>query len=209
MQKLFIFVARDAPIAVIIRKERKSKREHYEMVKWNMETNEFTEGQWLMNKQLFINGCSISPNGKLFGWIYNKYWEKGNDTFAGISSIPNFTADLFATRTCGRWFNVNFDSHSAPLADDFAFVQRSSVIIPISNETHRVPSGLQEPEFVWNGKTVKVDGYKLCVDGEVIYDTTNHVFMNCPAEYTIESEPEPKLRRSPRIPKPIIKRLTV
>lgn len=199
MQRLFIFVASDAPIAVIIRKERNGKREHYEMIRWNMETNEFTEGQWLMNKQLFIRGCAISPNGKLFGWVYNRYWVRGDPDYAGVSSIPNFTADLFSTRACGRWYSVQFDRYSSPLAGDFAFIQRSD--IQISNETNAVPSGLQDTEFVWNGKTIKVDGYKLSVDEEVIYDATNHVFVDRPA--VIHSEP--KLRRSARISKPIVR----
>ena len=75
-QKLFVFIAKNVPISAIIRKGKMQGRPCYQIIKWDMSTNEFTEGQWLLHKQLFVRGCSISPNGQLFGWIYNQYWRK-------------------------------------------------------------------------------------------------------------------------------------
>jgi hypothetical protein len=206
-RKLFVFVATDAPVAVVIRKGKFNGRPCYEMIQWNLATNEFTEGQWLMNKQLFVRGCAISPNGQWFGWVYNKYWQldpRERDTFAGVSRVPNFTADLFATKTCGRWFSVQFDCCSRPLAGTFAFEQRGPrrVEVVAAEGTDAVPSGLQPETFVWNGQTISVRGYELLVDGHVVYDATDHVFVNRPPT---DAEETPALRRSTRARRPTIR----
>lgn len=182
-QKLFIFMAENAPIAVVIRKEivrmgKKVKKEYYQLIKWDMKTNEFTEGQWLMNKQLFINGCSISPNGQLFGWVYNQYW-LASATYAGVSRIPYFTAELFSDTICGRWNSVQFDKDSHPIAGSFDFEQRSNLPITLSKNRPR-PSGIQEQTFASKtGKSLYVvDQYKILCDGVEIYDASKNVFEN-------------------------------
>ncbi len=220
--KLFVFVATDAPVAVVIRKGKFNGRPCYEMIRWNLATNEFTEGQWLMNKQLFVRGCAISPNGQWFGWVYNKYWvwprnPSDKNTVAGVSCIPYFTAELFATKTCGRWYSVQFDRRSRPLPSTFAFEQRGDGRLVVSDSPDPVPSGLQDETFVWNGKTVTVNGYQLLVDGNVVYDATDHVFVNRPSPTTVavaasadtnanaNVETPPPLRRSNRIRRPIVR----
>ncbi len=48
-QKLFVFIAKDVPISAIIRKGKMQGRPCYQIIKWDMSTNEFTEGQWLLH----------------------------------------------------------------------------------------------------------------------------------------------------------------
>ena len=175
-QKLFVFVAENAPIAVVIRKEKSGSAECYEVIKWDMTTNEFVEGQWLMNKQLYIKGCAISPDGQLFGWVYNQYWVNAK-AYAGVSRIPYFTADLFGT-SAGRWFGVEFDEDSNPLASEFNFEQRTECHIPLSEKPAR-PSGLQPETFTTkDGSTIVLDQYKIICDGVEIYDATENKFAN-------------------------------
>ena len=136
-----------------------------------------------VNKQLFVRGCSISPNGQLFGWIYNQYWRKdSDDTHAGVSTLPNFTAELYGTGACGRWDAVVFDEQSKPLAMRLKFEKRGTMDIEMSELTKyadSVPSGLQPSNFQTNdGKNVRVDGYKLIIDDIVIYDAEHNVFVN-------------------------------
>ena len=180
MPKLFIFVAENAEVAVVIRKEKRNKREFYQCIKWDMENNTFVEGQWLLNKQLFIEGCSISPDGKLFGWVYNRYWNCA-ETLAGISYVPNFTAELFG-HGCGRWLLTSFDSNSRPFPDEFGFKQQGDVVIELSNldrKSDAVSSGLKPSEFITkNGKHVSVIDYKILLDGIEIYNAENNVFVN-------------------------------
>lgn len=173
-QKLFVFMAENAPIAVVIRKEKKGKCECYQVIKWDMTTNEFTEGQWLMNKQLFINGCAISPDGQLFGWVYNKFWT--DEDYAGVSRLPNFTADLFGT-AFGRYFCVKFDEDSNPLAGEFKFEQRTESHITLSNKKAR-PNGLQPQTFTTkSGAVIVLDQYKIISDGVEIYDASENKFV--------------------------------
>ena len=166
-QKLFVFVAQDVPVAALIRKGKMGGRPCYQIIRWDMTTNEFTEGQWLLNKQLFVRGCSISPNGQLFGWYYNQFWKKSaDDTHAGVSTLPNFTAELYGAGGCGRWDAVVFDSQSRPLAMGLKFEKSA-------------PSGLKPENFqTADGRNVQVDGYKLIVDGVVLYDAENNVFVS-------------------------------
>ena len=176
-KRLFVFVAKNADIAAIIRKEIKGKRESYQLIRWDMATNEFTEGQWLMNKQLCISSCSISPDGQLFGWLYNKYWTPKEPTHAGVSVIPNFTAELYSSTAPGRWLRVTFDEDSHPFDIMFHFEKRGTRSIPFSDNKPSVGSGLQEQTFTTRmGAIVSLEGYKIMLDGKLLYDAEKNVF---------------------------------
>ena len=177
-QKLFVFINKKNDIAVIIRKEKKNKKNNYQIIKWDIQNNIFTEGQWLLKKQLFIKGCSISPDGKYFGWLYNTY-QHNNETYAGISLIPNFTAILFGTGGIGRYLTVQFDKNSMPINNQ-SFELKSNIILKKSITEIPVYSGLQELNFILKtGEKIIINGYNLIMDGNIIYDATNNIFTNC------------------------------
>jgi hypothetical protein len=182
-QKLYVFVAEESHNAAIIRKEKIKGQPRYQIIKWDMITNKFTEGQWLLNKQLFIKGCSISPNGELFGWQYNRFWTN-EDTHAGISIIPNFTAELYG-RGCGRYNTVVFDYNSHPISRPFNFEKKGTLDITLSDVDEKytkcAPNGLQPQTFNTKyGNIVRVDGYKLIVDDVIVYDAEHNIFINTP-----------------------------
>lgn len=51
MPRITIFKAKDAPIALIVCRFKRNHQIQYQLIQWNLETNQFIEGQWLMNKQ--------------------------------------------------------------------------------------------------------------------------------------------------------------
>jgi hypothetical protein len=182
--KMFVFVAGQAWIAAIVCKFKKNGRPCYQLLRWDLTTNEISEGQWLMNKQLFVRGCSISPNGQLFGWIYNQYWRRdGSDTHAGISVLPNFTAELYGDGACGRWNHTGFDEQNRPVPGNLNFVKRGTLDIELSviHLRDALPSGLQKQNFqLSDGRNVRIEGYQLFVNDVLLYDAESNEFVNRP-----------------------------
>ena len=180
MTKLSIFVS-ETNIALIVLKKG-TKHPSYQLIRWDMHSNTFTEGQWLCNKQLALSCCALSPDGKLFGWLYNQYWKKQDDTHAGISLVPNFTALLYSNQFAGRWDTVNFDTDSNPLhLDKHQFVSRTNNDLRQGDPAHAAHSGLiikSDDDSFTNcfGDLVSVDDYKLLVNGLVVYDASNNAF---------------------------------
>jgi hypothetical protein len=72
-----IFFPRKSNIAVIIRYNPRNKTNKTDtvssshMLTWNLETNEITPGQWLLNKKIIIKNSNLTDDGKYF--IYNLY----------------------------------------------------------------------------------------------------------------------------------------
>ena len=110
--KLFLHKARDAPIAVLLR--RTNKKKDWEMIRWDMETDTFTEGQWLMGKTMNGRYCQLSADGKYFAYHYDLYGESkqnpsGNWACHGVVSlVPNFTALYFCPNHMGNWEKIHF-----------------------------------------------------------------------------------------------------
>lgn len=203
VQRLFVFEAEHSNHALIIRKERHHRRETYQMIHWNMETNHFIEGQWILNKQLYLGGCSISPNGRWFGWIYNQYG--GNyDTHAGVSAIPYFTAHWYSNKVYGRYHRVRFDRQSrvyTGLYTDSPDMNIEWQLRSMPSVVHDIPelspsrgvftrdlceSGLQAREYVsrFRDNRVSIRGYQLWVNDELVYDAELNRFREVVAPYS-------------------------
>ncbi len=186
MTKLFIFKVENVNVALIVRKETKNKKQNWQLIKWNMDTNEFTEGQWLLNKQLWINGCSISPNGLHFGYIYNTYQNINNNTHTGISYIPYFTALLYGNQGIGRYYPVKFDRLTGQPINNQGFQQVNNIVIDhINNNDYFeiADTGLLQLPYNFNGNIISVDKYKLLINNNVIYDATNNKFTSIQPNY--------------------------
>jgi hypothetical protein len=184
MPRLAIYKASNADIAVIL---RKGQNDSWQLIKWNMLDNTFTEGQWLLRKQVSLEGCAISPNGKYFAWCYNRY-HLLNRTDAiqahfGISLIPNFTAIYYSGNSCGRGY-VRFDKDNNVINSvDFEPTNNYNSELDIKlvgAYTQPANNGLlnkEKKDFVYNNKLVTVDGYKILMDGKEIYDATENYFV--------------------------------
>lgn len=185
MPKIYIF-ASEVNIALIIVKKG-NKCSNYQLIKWDMATNTFTEGQWLCNKKLAISCCALSPDGKYFGWVYNCYW-KDSSTHAGISMVPNFTANMYSNKCCGTWDTMEFDTSNNPLhLKKYEFVKTDTTYSLPSliegDSTCVADCGLKickkEDSFMnYLGNMITVDDYKVLVNGVVVYDAKNNVFVS-------------------------------
>ena len=92
--RLFFIIAREAPVAVIF---RRGPSKWVQIIKWNLETDEFIPGQWFHGR-IYEKRCDLSPHGDLM--IY--FAQKINDrtladteyTYAwtAISKPPYLTA---------------------------------------------------------------------------------------------------------------------
>ncbi len=110
--KLFLHKARDAPIAVLLR--RTNKQKDWEMIRWDMDTDTFTEGQWLMGKHMNGRYCRLSADGKYFAYHYDLYGKSSQNPvgdwacYGAVSLVPNFTALYFSSDHMGNWECAQF-----------------------------------------------------------------------------------------------------
>jgi len=59
--RLFVLLARKAPVGVIL---RRGPSDWVQMIHWNTKNDLFTPGQWFHGR-IFEWKCDLSPNGKL------------------------------------------------------------------------------------------------------------------------------------------------
>ena len=79
-------------------------KKDYLLVKWNRENKQqttFDQGQWLMNKKIYPERCTISPDGKYFIYFYADIRDKFK-TYTIVSEVPYFTAHTVYSEE-GTW----------------------------------------------------------------------------------------------------------
>lgn len=177
--KLYLYKARDVPIVAILR--RGLQRDEWELIKWDLETDTFTEGQWLTHKQMNGAYCAISPNGKYFAYIYNQYTKKEYSTKAVISSLPNFTAIYYTDQFPGYWESVGFNTDNSVCVSPEKGWERKTPAsgLKTSSTKNNVESGYISSE-VWidpRGRSITTERGKLLVNGSCVYDTSTHLFV--------------------------------
>ncbi|MCA0458099.1 MAG: hypothetical protein LCI00_29300 [Chloroflexi bacterium] len=97
--RLFVLLARQAPIGVIL---RRGPKDWVQMIKWHTDTDTFEAGQWLRGTVEEYQG-DLSPDGNLFfysfyNWRLNKALEMQNRQtdkllfYKAVSKTPYFTA---------------------------------------------------------------------------------------------------------------------
>jgi hypothetical protein len=87
MPKLFIILATDAPIAVIIR--RGPSRWHH-IIEWDTRRDRFTHGAWIKGR-IYEDKCDVSPDGRLFLYFVHKGGLSGTeftDAWTAVSRTP-------------------------------------------------------------------------------------------------------------------------
>jgi hypothetical protein len=177
--KLYLYKARDVPIVAILR--RGLQRDEWELIKWDLETDTFTEGQWITHKQMNGRYCAISPNGNYFAYIYNEYTKSIYSARGVISRIPNFTAIYYTDRFPGYWDKVGFNTdNSVCVSPEKGWqLKTPDSEIQTSSVKDYVPSGYISSE-VWidpRGRSITTEKGVVIANGVPIYDTTHHMFV--------------------------------
>jgi hypothetical protein len=91
--RLFVLLAREAPVGVII---RRGPSKWTQLIHWDTKEDIFTPGQWFHGR-IYEKRCGLSPDGKLFIYFAHKgnNWRRNPDytsAWTAISKPPYFTA---------------------------------------------------------------------------------------------------------------------
>ena len=185
--KLFLYKAASANVVAILRRDT-SDRDNWELIKWDLDTDRFTEGQWLLKKHMNgASSCAISPDGQLFGYhyeVYNRY-VKGKrvlESVGVISKLPNFTA-LYINKAWGfNWFSVMFDQDGSVIGYKEQWEKKGNIDLHfVTGDIRRVASGyIETNENEWidpKGRKITTKEGKLYADDQLLYDTTDHMFV--------------------------------
>ena len=93
-----VWFAKETHKALIITKYPKGT---YQMTMWNLETDQFTRGQWVRNKKIKMDRCGLSPDGNYFAYFMFDI-KNSMATFTVISKTPYFTG-LYCQEEEGTW----------------------------------------------------------------------------------------------------------
>ncbi len=177
--KLYLYKARDAPIVAILR--RGLQRDEWELIKWDLETDTFTEGQWLTHKQMNGKYCAISPNGQYFAYHYSEYTKKNYSAKGVVSKLPNFTAIYYTDQFPGNWDTVGFNTdNSVCVAPEKGWeLKTPDAELKTNPDQNFVPNGYISSE-VWidpRGRSITTDRGMLLANNQCIYNTMKHMFI--------------------------------
>ena len=181
MGKLFLFKAPNANIVLIVR--RGDKRNQWQLIRWDLETDHLTPGQWLLNKQLWVDGCAISPCGKYFYWVYNTYQNQVDMTHAGISLIPNFTAIMYGNKGIGRYDLARFDAITNYPIDSHGLEPRNGMIelCEPSDNNNELPNGLMSNSWIdFKQRHITTIAHKIFINGAEFVDLSANTFEPVP-----------------------------
>jgi hypothetical protein len=173
--KLFLYKARDANVVVILR--RGNSRSLWEMIRWDIETDTFTRGQWL-TVPAYMNGayCAVSPDGQHFAYWYTEF-EQPFTTHAVISEVPYFTALLYTKEHAGMWDTLAFNAQGQPMHSRAGrLVKRNPTKLKPAAWEKGVDSGYRADFMDFRGRHITTDKGRLLAGGQLLYDTTDHAF---------------------------------
>jgi hypothetical protein len=109
--RLFVYLAREASKAVIL---RRGPSKWFRLSVWHTDTDTFEHGQWFAGK-IFAQRCDLSPDGSLFLYFAAKHgrssleaYERAKaegytETWTAISKPPYFTALALWPSDIGTW----------------------------------------------------------------------------------------------------------
>jgi hypothetical protein len=181
--KLFLHKARDAPIVAIL---RRSDKTNWELIKWDIRADTFTEGQWLLGKTMNGKYPLLSPDGKLFSYHYDIYHKGDWKCEGAVSLLPNFTALYFCGDHGGNWEEIGFGEDGALVFEPTRLVKKGEVELPIRKYDKNLPQVQRTyidfeklDSNVWvdpKGRKITTKDGILYADGKILYDTTHHMF---------------------------------
>lgn len=184
--KLFLYKARAAPVVAILRRD--AYKHNWELIQWNLETDVFTRGQWLTKAVMNGKYCTISPNGKYFVYSYSSIRKDAHwKSYTVLSEVPYFSASLISHSG-----SIGFHPDGNIIAKGFLKKRACDLEIVTDLDT-MIDGGFVDTFTDGRGRVITTDKGIVYANGEVIYDTTNHVFqaMECPIPLCTEVKPVP------------------
>lgn len=85
--RLWVLIARKAPVAAII---RRGPSRQVQLIKWNLDKDTFEFGQWFKGR-VYERRCDLSPSGTLLVYFAATYREPLR-SWTAVSKLPWFTA---------------------------------------------------------------------------------------------------------------------
>jgi hypothetical protein len=180
--KLYLYLAAKANTAVLLR--RSGKKDQWQMIHWNLDTDTFTEGQWLLKKVINPKTASLSPCGRYFAYTYQVYGfikgEQHHESHAVVSQVPNFTALYHNGNFGGGYGLLKFSPTGEVYCSSFigeGMEKRGGVTLSF---TTTVPEGSTGPVDMLvdrKGRVITMAEGKVFANDILLYDTTNHVFV--------------------------------
>ncbi len=166
--RLFVVIARKSPVAVVFRRGP-SKR--VLLVRWDLNTDEFLEGQWL-NGRIYERRCDLSPSGERLIYFAANH-RKPYFSWTAVSRPPFLTAlalwpkgdawgggGLFAKE---NEILLNHRANELEVADGFR-LPKSVRVKPFG-----VGSGWGEDNPIWEKRLAR-DGWLQSQDGQQTQD---------------------------------------
>ena len=178
---------------VILRFQKIDGKQCWQMISWDLATGHIEEGQWLMNKQLFLKGCALSPCGQYFYWIYNQFQSRTEMAVAGISPVPYFSAHYYGlSADIGRTRVAGF-ADSGPV-DIGVGLHRTEIcplnspLLPVSTAEYVYPTGWlcdsNMGSVILDFGTIRLDEYRIYLNDSLIYDGSDAKFESVSPEMT-------------------------
>jgi hypothetical protein len=196
MPKLFLYKAKNSNIVAILRRDK--QRKEWQLIRWDIEVDNFQEGQWLINKMIHPRYSSISPDGKYFFYHYWNHGQYSQD--AVFSKIPNFTAEYYGTWNTYYQDCTFTNDNKGVVSFEDQFIKRNVdtklelVLRKDTNTDIILPTGYvglknddtlagkcnnyeQHATFTdMKGRVITVKEGVLYANGIVLLDTTNNTF---------------------------------
>lgn len=173
----------------------KYPRHVYQMVVWEITTNNVRRGQWLRyRKNLKLNRCALSPDGSLFAYFM---FSEGHDTLTVLSKPPFFTG-LYAQHEEGTWtggahFETPTKIYMKPRPQSCVEINNlhKDIVIIDPCPNSRVGTAWRDErvitptnsKMIIDGKVVEVRDGKLFSNNTLIADFTKDTFQNVVAPY--------------------------
>lgn len=196
MPKLFLYKAKNTNIVAILRRDK--QRKEWQLIRWDIEMDNFQEGQWLINKMIHPRYSSISPDGKYFFYHYWNHGQYSQD--AVFSKIPNFTAEYYGTWNTYYQDCTFTNDNKGVVSFEDQFIKRNvdtklelvlrkdtnkDIIIPtgyvgLKNDTLAGKCNNYEQHATFTdmkGRVITVKEGVLYANGIMLLDTTNNTFI--------------------------------
>jgi hypothetical protein len=179
MTKLYLFKALNAEKCIILKKI--SHKKSWQMILWDINTDNITEGSIIFDKDIWIDGSAISPDGQYFYYSYDMYnipsvtgisYESG----VVLSRIPDFYPLLVSKNACNRFQHCRFDEKSGlPVYNQFHELEQcTSQLFPMikNNDTIILSNpGLITKQWTdYKGRCIIINDNVITCDNNILYD---------------------------------------
>mgnify|MGYP007059409017 CR=1 FL=1 len=169
MARLFVIVARAAPVAIVL---RRGPTQWYHLIHWQTRKDAFTHGAWIKGR-IYEERCDLSPDGRLFIYFVHQSSRSGTSlthAWTAISRAPWLQAlALWPQGTTYGGGGRFVDNRSVALRDKMVsphpdFPLGSLRVVGAATEVHRSTDEVQGADWCgrdYAGHVVFTQGGKL------------------------------------------------